>query len=210
MSRAFLVLELALLAASVDGLRLRVISRPRAHLNMGALWDGPSKYGLDPRDGLDQYKAQMRTTSLPGVINSLGSIETLQCALDSSPIVVLKFLRKGCAACASTAERYEAAAAEYHDSARFFTVDFNEARMFCRQCKLKVVPAVHIYRDGTLRAAMALGSSSWEAFATQLAEWVTLDAEGEQTMDASDKERVAAVEAALPMRVERLQSHELL
>ena len=57
---------------------------------------------------------------------------------------------------------------------------------------------------------MALGSSSWEAFATQLAEWVTLDAEGEQTMDASDKERVAAVEAALPMRVERLQSHELL
>ena len=82
---------------------------------------------------------------------------------------MLKFVRKGCPACASTAEQYEAAAKTYRDSARFYLVDYKDAKTFCQQCSLKVVPAAHIYVEGSLQVRMACAHSSWSDFATRLA-----------------------------------------
>ena len=76
------------------------------------------KYGHDPRDGLsgDDLKpdSSFASSIAPGtVVETLGTVGQLQAALDTAgdkQVVVIKFVREGCLACASTMESYRATA----------------------------------------------------------------------------------------------------
>ena len=157
------------IATREDGTHASLLRRTRA------LLAGSRKYGHDPRRGdarrttADEGELGSWQPTPPGELSNLENIAQLEAALSEVPIVVLKFVRKGCPACASTAEQYEAAAKTYRDSARFYLVDYKDAKTFCQQCSLKVVPAAHIYVEGSLQVRMACAHSSWSDFATRLA-----------------------------------------
>ena len=128
--------------------------------------------GIDPRGESSEgcSKPDATAVTAPGVVGTLENIDQLQAAIDGCDhSVVIKFWRDGCPACKSTVEKYEAAAQKYLSSS-FYLVNYNSARAFCRQAKLKVVPAAHIYTDGSLVAALPLGPSAWDAFASRLDE----------------------------------------
>ena len=110
-----------------------------------------------------------------GAVNGrLQTVAHLQAALDvaaaSNSLVVLKFVRAGCAACASTREDFAATAKRMGSTAQFFEVDYDASRPFCRACKVKFVPAAHIYTGAALAAALPIGKKSWSAFAEKLEE----------------------------------------
>jgi len=139
--------------------------------------EAPGKYGGDPRVGLEvTADAEWMASVAPGTIGELSSVEQLQAAVDtaaqSSALVVLKFKRADCAACASTNEQYLAAAEELGATGNFFfTVDYDEARAFCKTVKVKFVPSGQIYADGELRAALGMGPKKWDDFRETLDEF---------------------------------------
>ena len=129
-----------------------------------------SKYGVDPRPnvGEDGMSAPDKDWLLAhvkdGEVNSLQTAEQLQAALDSRRMVVIKFMREGCAACASTLQSYANLAKRYGSDALFFEVDFDRSRPFCKQCRIKFVPAAHIYTDNVMQGAFPMGKKTWDAF----------------------------------------------
>lgn len=47
----------------------------------------------------------------------------------------------------------------YESTAYFFEVDYDNARGLCKQCKLRMVPAGHIYAKGRLQVmALVVGT----------------------------------------------------
>ena len=123
-----------------------------------------SKYGHDPRDGLpaDELAPDGSfAVAPPGDLGVMGSIGEFQTALDAAggkQLVVLKFVRDGCLACASTAELYKSTAKEYGGQAQFYEVNFDNSKPFCRSAGVKFVPSGHIYKDGALTTALPLVS----------------------------------------------------
>jgi len=136
--------------------------------------DDVSKYGTDPRPQDISSDSEWWSSSYKsGKVNILEHAEQLQAAMDaakSEQLVVVRFVRKGCAACGATAPLYEKLASVHASKAQFFAVDFDEARPFCKQAKLKFVPAVHIYNAGGLDIAMPAGKKSWEKFDERLSQ----------------------------------------
>ena len=136
-----------------------------------------SRYGMDPREGLSSEEitvdSKFAASLSPGRITELGSVGQLQAAIDAAgtdAVVVLKFQREGCAACASTREVYAKTAKQLGDGGYFFFVDYDKSKAFCRQVKVRFVPCGHVYKDGELTAAMPLGKKSWDAFRERLGE----------------------------------------
>jgi len=110
-----------------------------------------------------------------GTVGELwGGVDHLQAVLDSAgdEVVVLKFKREGCPACGSTNARYTEMAKAYAGRARLFFVDYHQCLKFCQACGLRAVPCVHVYQQNEMLEVMALGPSSWDAFA-ELMEEVT-------------------------------------
>jgi len=132
-----------------------------------------NKYGVDPRqnkgDGSGSTGPWEHT---PGTIGDLDSVHQLSDAVDKAAaanrFVALKFRRDGCAACAATVEVFEQTAKEFAVSGDFYLVDYDKARGFCKQCKLKFVPSGHIYAQGELQAALPMGKKAWDAFAERI------------------------------------------
>ena len=149
---------------------------PAVDLRANAKPPVQDKYGRDPRDSSEAVAgdAAWAATLSAGQINSLENIEQLQGALDAASagqeLVVIKFMRDGCAACASTQKQYQAAAKSYASRAKFFEVDYDLSKPFCKACKLRFVPSAHLYRGTEFIAAMPLGKSAWDAFASRLKE----------------------------------------
>jgi hypothetical protein len=169
------------------GLNRGVLSPHWAHMANGAVARSASpfmdaaapksKYGVDPRSDGEAVVPDMdwwQSTYKAGKITRLSSVEKLQAALDAAAqddqLVVLRFVRRGCAACASTKEFFAKKADEYSTKGQFWEVDFDDERDFCRQCALKFVPAAHIYRGDRMLASLPVGKKSWEAFAAELDE----------------------------------------
>lgn len=183
----------ALLAASAQGRVLqaascsRIYAAPRARApplimetvdmrRQRPAVDGPqNKYGIDPRardgDGSGSTGPWKHT---PGTVGDLDSCAQLSDAVAKAAaanrFVALKFRRNGCAACASTVEVYEATAKAFAAMGDFYLVDYDKARGFCKQCKLKFVPSGHIYSKGKLQAALPMGKKSWDEFAARVKE----------------------------------------
>eukprot|EP00310_Coccolithus_braarudii_P012814 CAMPEP_0183340610 /NCGR_PEP_ID=MMETSP0164_2-20130417/7105_1 /TAXON_ID=221442 /ORGANISM="Coccolithus pelagicus ssp braarudi, Strain PLY182g" /LENGTH=158 /DNA_ID=CAMNT_0025510779 /DNA_START=53 /DNA_END=529 /DNA_ORIENTATION=+ len=139
----------------------------------------PSKYGHDPREG----PRKEVTPVLPregwspvsaGQIGTIASVSEFNLALEAAGerLVAIKFQREGCAACKSTAGFFQAAAYDYTGAADFYLIDYDQAKPLCRSSELKIVPCAHLYREGTLRAALGLGRKAWDDFAGRLAEEV--------------------------------------
>ena len=145
----------------------------RIYLNVAG-----DKYGSDPREGLSEseIKADVAWAAASidmsaGRVGELGSVGQLQAAIDTAAddcIVVLKFEREGCAACAATRDLYADTAAAFGERGLFFVVDYDKSTAFCRQVKVRVVPCGHIFCDGKLHAALPLGKKSWQAFREEL------------------------------------------
>ena len=136
-----------------------------------------SKYGMDPREGLSSEEISVDSdwaaSISPGRISELGSVGQLQAAIDAAgtdAVVVLKFQREGCAACASTREVYETTAKQLSDGGLFFVVDYDKYKDFCKQVKVRFVPCGQVYKHGTLSAALPLGKKAWDAFRERLGE----------------------------------------
>lgn len=138
--------------------------------------DATEEFGIDPRDAAEKPIAadsQWASSLISGKINSgLGSVEQLQAAVDvaneADKLVVVKFERDGCKACAATKGNYTAAAEEHESSGIFFTVNFNEFKALCKQAKLKSVPIVHIYGQNGLVHTGQLGPKKWDEFKEKL------------------------------------------
>tara|TARA_B100000683_G_C12070243_1_gene382475 strand:- start:52 stop:393 length:342 start_codon:yes stop_codon:yes gene_type:complete len=99
---------------------------------MYAMPEEKAKYGHDPRDGMssDMLAADEDwTPGSSGEIGALTNVNQLQAALDAAEannqLVSLKFVRKGCKACASTVEKYAETAQEFADAGQFYEVDFD-------------------------------------------------------------------------------------
>uniref|UniRef100_A0A7S2JMK3 Thioredoxin domain-containing protein n=1 Tax=Haptolina brevifila TaxID=156173 RepID=A0A7S2JMK3_9EUKA len=133
--------------------------------------DESAKYGKDPRSETIAAKIDFKTVAT-GKVGTLSSIEELQASLDvadkNQQVVVLKFMRKDCMACASTKKQFESTARSYAAGGQFYEVDFDVSRAFCRSCALKFVPSAHIYVANELRAALPMGKKSWDAFVEKL------------------------------------------
>lgn len=131
--------------------------------------EDPNKYGVDPRDNVEDALVA-DTTWLskkvkPGNVNVLTDVSQLAAALDGEKqFVVLKFKRVGCAACASTQDSFKKLAKDLKGNGLFFEVDFDDARPFCRLCKIRFVPAAHIYSNGAFVGAKPIGKNSWDGF----------------------------------------------
>jgi len=132
-----------------------------------------AKFGCDPRIATPTEPASPPPWT-PGEVGSVhttgelrGAVEAA--AADSGGFVALKFWRVGCKACAATVERFASSAKEY-PKGRFYLVNYGEAKEMCRASGLKIVPAAHLYSSGKLQDAVALGPSSWDAFAARLKE----------------------------------------
>ena len=105
------------------------------------------KHGFDPRIGIDaetivaEHDWAAKEISIGAVNKGLGSVNQLQAALDatakSGALLVMKFERDGCKACAQTTELLAATAKEFGDAGLFFTVSFDEQKALCRQAKLR-------------------------------------------------------------------------
>lgn len=146
---------------------------------------GVNKYGCDPR-GPDVSQAAASilgdapppqrppaTEFEPGAVNELnGGIamlsDILQRSAASERMVVIKFKRKGCMACASSVEPLASAARAWADRVDFFEVDYHESKALCTACAIKVVPCTHLYMNGTLVDTMPLGPSTWSNFAERV------------------------------------------
>ena len=140
--------------------------------------DDVAKYGHDPRDKLepDAYAADAAFAAAitPGSVGTLTNAGQLQAAIDaagSKALVIYKFKRNDCVACAATVEDFAAAAKEYGDQGLFFEVPFEQSKPFCKQCETKFVPAVHVYSNGQLQMSQGLGKAvPWETFKPKLDE----------------------------------------
>ena len=136
-----------------------------------------AKYGHDPRDGSEDVSGDSNWANMlfergAGKVNTLQTMEqfvgALHVAEKAGEIVVLKFKRLGCAACASTEKQYAEKAKRHSAKAKFFEVDYDEGKAFCKKCEVKFVPSAHVYRGYSFLAAMALGKNSWDAFSDRL------------------------------------------
>jgi thiol-disulfide isomerase/thioredoxin len=141
-------------AAAVEGMQLTTMRKYTASVHgrrtaapvcMGALWNRSKKYGEDPRKSADLVEAGEIgdfSVAAPGEIGQISNVAQLDAALspDQAPVVVLKFIRQGCPACASTAAQLEAAAKTYRNDARVYLVDYEACKAFCKLCRIKVVP----------------------------------------------------------------------
>lgn len=162
------------------------------------------KYGGDPRMRAAP-PLSMRDWPLggEGAIGDLyGGVEQLQTVLNAAgaadELVVLKFKREGCKACAATAERFAAAAEQHAGRARFFTVDFNMCKDFCfKHCGIRAVPCVHIYHRGELLDALPLGRPSWAAFAERLGALTGVAPRDDAHAAAAEEAEDAAMERRL-------------
>ena len=56
----------------------------------------------------------------------------------------------------------------YAATGDFYLVDYDKARGFCKQCKLKFVPSGHIYSQGKLQAALPMGKKAWDGFVERI------------------------------------------
>lgn len=134
----------------------------------------PSKYGSDPRAATEeQVVADASFVIAPGYVTPLKTIPQLQAALDAAgadALVVLKFMRDGCTACAGTREEFESTAKEYGSLGQFYEVNYDEAKDFCRKAKVKFVPSGQIYANGALEAALPMGKKTWSDFRKRLDE----------------------------------------
>jgi len=134
--------------------------------------DDAQKYGLDPRGRAEGVVADASVRTKPGKVGQLETVGQLQDSIDeadaNSQLVVLKFVRDGCAACASTAQLFEDTAKELGADGLFYLVNYDTARDLCKLAKLKFVPAAHVYAKGSLRAALPLGKKKWDDFYEQL------------------------------------------
>jgi len=144
---------------------------PRALVVAEATTSDASRYGIDPRLANPEAVAEAPEWSA-GRVGDLKTTGELRAAVEAAAadggFVCLKFWREGCAACASTAERFEQSA-EANPHGRFFLVNYGRAKEMCRATGIRVVPAAHLYARGSLVAALPLGPSKWEAFAERLA-----------------------------------------
>ena len=137
---------------------------------------GKKKYGHDPRDVDDPIEGDAGWAAglTSGQISELGNLPQLQGALDAaeadSGLVIIKFMRDGCVACASTQKQYARAAKDYAAKARFFEVNYDNSKSFCRKCEVKFVPSAHIYKGTSFVDALPLGKNSWDKFAARLKE----------------------------------------
>lgn len=152
---------------STLGLRISRTSNP----SLQEVATPSGKYGGDPREGKGVAPVPVaHTAGLVGRIESIGQLQTaIDTAGSAGSFVAVKFMRESCAACASTATLFEEAAAEYAE-AQFYLVDYDQARAFCKACRLKFVPSAHIYQRGELDSALPLGKKAWPAFAERLGE----------------------------------------
>jgi len=142
--------------------------------------DDSSKYGGDPREvpstGGEECEADTAwaSTIAASAVNQLQTVGQLQAALDlakdEAKVVCLKFMRDGCAACASTEKEYAGLAADL-DDVLLFEVDFDLAKPFCRRTKIRFVPSVHIYTANEFRVALPIGKKAWGGFSEQLEEY---------------------------------------
>lgn len=85
-----------------------------------------SKYGHDPRDALEvsDYAPDVEFTRglTVGAVSVLSTVNEFQAALDSASctaVVVVRFVRDGCTACASTKKLFEATAKDYGEKGLF-------------------------------------------------------------------------------------------
>jgi hypothetical protein len=87
-----------------------------------------AKYGHDPRDGSEDVSGDSNWANMlfergAGKVNTLQTMEqfvgALHVAEKAGEIVVLKFKRVGCAACASTEKQYAEKAKRYSAKAKF-------------------------------------------------------------------------------------------
>ena len=134
-----------------------------------------SKYGKDPRTAGEVVTPDAAFTGTgTGTVGILANVAQLQAALDrgsaARQVVVIKFVRKDCLACASTRPMFTQMAATYMEKGQFYEVDFDDAKPFCRSCGLKFVPSSHIYAGNSLEAALPIGKKSWDAFVERLTE----------------------------------------
>ncbi|KAL1499711.1 hypothetical protein AB1Y20_011906 [Prymnesium parvum] len=129
------------------------------------------KYGVDPRDSSAGEPLAFESGRVGRLHSSTQLTYVVNTAAEQNRFVVLKFRRDGCAACASTVEAFLEASERYASTGYFFEVDYDQARPFCKQCKLRIVPAGHIYARGVLQAALPMGKSTWNAFAEHLGRW---------------------------------------
>jgi len=134
-----------------------------------------SKYGKDPRAAGQAVTPDATFTgSGTGAVGILADVAQLQAALNrgsaAKQVVVIKFVRKDCLACASTRPQFREMAATYMEKGQFYEVDFDDAKPFCRSCGLKFVPSSHIYAGNSLKAALPMGKKSWDAFVERLTE----------------------------------------
>ena len=137
--------------------------------------EAASKYGKDPRAAGEAVTPDATFTgSGAGAVGVLADVAQLQAALDrgsaAGQVVVIKFVRKDCLACASTRPQFTEMAATYMEKGQFYEVDFDDAKPFCRSCGLKFVPSSHIYAGNSLKAALPMGKKSWDAFVERLTE----------------------------------------
>ena len=174
-------------SVSLDRGLVKTLRATLGRLNFGrrkkkdVLACGSTKYGCDPRtqdEGKLEENPADSSGSYPtfeaGVVGELtGGLAHLTWLLRETgdeKAVILKFKREGCPACNSTILPLASAAAAYADRALFLEVDYTRNRAFCKLCALAVVPCAHIYVDGKLVDATALGPRAWDKFAICLEE----------------------------------------
>jgi len=126
------------------------------------------RFGYDPRlafyerDAVDNRNWPLGES---GEVGSLfGSVEHLQAILDGAGdrVVLIKFKREGCAACAATADRFEETAKTFEGRALCYLVDFDFSKKFCKRCGILSVPSVHIYHRNELLRASSFGPASYD------------------------------------------------
>jgi len=132
-----------------------------------------NKYGHDPRgddavEGDSTFASALTAGEISNVCTIQEFVGVLDAAAAANEVVVLKFMREGCAACASTKKQYTDTAKMYASKAKFFEVDYDAAKPFCKKCEVRFVPSAHIYRGSDFVSALPLGKNSWDAFAEQL------------------------------------------
>ena len=107
-----------------------------------------------------------------GSVSTLLNLQQLQAALNTArnrnQVVALKFIRKGCKACASTVEQYAETAKEYKDAGQFYTVPYEEATEFIKMHQIRAVPCGHVYVDNKLQESVPMNEKTWDDFRARL------------------------------------------
>jgi len=177
---------------------------------------GERRYGCDPRTlhGIEKDKWHDPSRTWPlgetGVVNDLwGGICQLQAVLTdaaaSDDIVVIKFKREGCPACAATISRLADAAAANAGRVRFFSVDFHQCQSFCAKCGIQAVPCVHIYVSDALVDVLPFGPSGYDAFTLRLAELMLESSEPREVATSEGLDVLGAVRGLFPFHVDGLR-----